>query len=68
MDRYGSGDSAQATLNLYWTARVTGGRLRPADDVTELAWFGADELPEPGEFAFHIPQVLSAWRLREENR
>ena len=28
MDRYGGGSTAEATLNLYWTARVTGRRGR----------------------------------------
>ncbi len=61
MDRYGDGEDAHATLNLYWTARVIGGELEAADDVTELAWFHADELPL-AETAFHIGDVLSAWR------
>ena len=60
MDRY---DSAH-TLNLYWTARVLSGEAEAVDDVVELAWFPRDELPPPGELAFHIADVLSAWRQR----
>jgi 8-oxo-dGTP diphosphatase len=68
MDRYGSGEDAAATLNLYWTARVKGGEPKAADDVTELSWFPPDGLPASAEFAFHIPDVLSAWRaVRGEN-
>jgi ADP-ribose pyrophosphatase YjhB (NUDIX family) len=32
-------------LNLVWRARVVGGEPSPADDVSELGWFAADELP-----------------------
>lgn len=52
------------TLNLYWTARVTGGEPEPADDVTELGWFSPDELPADVAFD-HIPAVLSAWREQD---
>lgn len=62
MDRYPSGGTVRATLNLYWTARVVGGEPQAADDVTELRWFSADELPPADELAFHISSVLSAWR------
>ena len=62
MDRYSEDDSGVATLNLYWFARVVGGRLRPADDVAELRWFAEDELP-PGGLAFRtVAAVLSAAR------
>ena len=63
MDRYGSDSTADATLNLYWTARVVGGQAAPADDVSELRWFNRDELPAPDELAFeNVPLVLAAWR------
>ena len=53
------------TLNLYWTARILAGEPQPADDVTELRWFGRDEVPAD-ELAFnHIPEVLSAWRQQD---
>jgi ADP-ribose pyrophosphatase YjhB (NUDIX family) len=69
MDRYGDGASAPATLNLYWTARVVGGEPVPADDVSELRWFGPDELPPADELAFeNTAKVLSAWRIRQQNR
>ncbi len=67
MDRYCGGDAAVATLNLYWTARVVGGLPAAADDVTELRWFGADELPLPEQTAFHIADVLSVWRRGHED-
>jgi 8-oxo-dGTP diphosphatase len=63
MDVYGEGPGAQATLNLFWTARAGGGEPVPADDVDELAWFPPDELPPRGQIAFNqIASVLEAWR------
>jgi len=66
MDRYGGDSTAEATLNMYWTARVVGGEPEAADDVSELGWFGAEELPPAEELAFeNVPLVLSAWRARQ---
>ncbi len=62
MDRYGDGAEAPATINLYWTARITAGEPQPDDDVLELRWFDPDDLPPADEIAFHVTQVLSAWR------
>ncbi len=63
IDHYGGDSTAEATLNLYWTARVVGGKPAPADDVSELGWFHADELPPPNELAFeNVPKVLRLWR------
>ena len=68
MDRYGGDATAEATLNLYWTARVVGGEPEAADDVSELGWFAPDELPSPDELAFeNVPKVLSAWRARQQH-
>jgi ADP-ribose pyrophosphatase YjhB (NUDIX family) len=65
MDRYPYGTQTGSTLNLYWTARVLGGSPEPADDVSEVAWFAPDELPREDEFAFHIADVLRAWRNQD---
>jgi hypothetical protein len=47
---------------------VVGGEPQAADDVSELRWFGADELPPPDQLAFeNVPLVLSAWRARQEH-
>jgi hypothetical protein len=63
MDKYGGDATAEATLNLYWIARIVGGDPAPADDVAELHWFGRDELPPPSELAFeNVRLVLAAWR------
>jgi ADP-ribose pyrophosphatase YjhB (NUDIX family) len=63
IDRYGGDSTAEATLNLYWTARIVSGEPAPADDVSELAWFPAGELPAKDELAFeNVPLVLAAWR------
>jgi ADP-ribose pyrophosphatase YjhB (NUDIX family) len=62
IDKYGGDGSAQATLNLYWTARIVDGKPEPADDVAEFRWFPADEVPLD-ELAFpHTRDVLSAVR------
>jgi ADP-ribose pyrophosphatase YjhB (NUDIX family) len=63
MDWYGDGPEANATLNIYWTARITRGEPVAADDVAELRWFAPDELPSPAEVAFpNTIDVLAAWR------
>jgi len=60
-DRYG--DGGVWTLNLYWTARILEGEPVAADDVAEVAWFAADELPPWGDFAFeNTVSVLQAWK------
>ena len=65
MDHYPHGSQTTSTLNLYWAARVVAGSPEPADDVSELAWFSPDELPGEGELAFHIADVLRAWRNQD---
>ena len=63
VDRYGDGEDAQSTLNLYWTCRVVSGEPKPDDDVAELRWFARDELPAREELAFrNNAAVLSRWR------
>jgi 8-oxo-dGTP diphosphatase len=63
IDRYGGDSTAEATLNLYWTAHVVGGEPAAADDVAELRWFDRTELPAADELAFeNVPLVLAAWR------
>jgi len=60
-DRYGEG--GVWTLNLYWTARIASGTPVPADDVAEVAWFAAADLPPWDEFAFeNTVAVLTAWK------
>ena len=67
IDRYGYESTAEATLNFYWTARVTGGEAAPADDVDDLRWFARDQLPGPDELAFeNVPLVLRAWQEHAE--
>ena len=63
VDRYGDGDDAQHTLNLYWTCRIVSGEPEAADDVAELRWFAPDRLPKREELAFrNNAEVLSRWR------
>lgn len=55
----------RTVLCLLWRARVVGGAERAADDVLELGWFAADELPDDiGPSAFS--EALSLWRARHE--
>jgi 8-oxo-dGTP diphosphatase len=63
-DRYG--DEGIYTLNLYWLARITGGALSlDEQELREVAWFRAEELPDPAEFAFaNTAQALCEWRAQ----
>jgi ADP-ribose pyrophosphatase YjhB (NUDIX family) len=49
------------TLNVYYLAEVVGGTERAADDLAELRWFAAAELPSALAFP-HCAQVLDAWQ------
>jgi ADP-ribose pyrophosphatase YjhB (NUDIX family) len=63
MDEYGTGEDSESTLCLYWTARVLSGEPQPADDVSELVWFAADDLPDDRELAFpSVAAALASWR------
>jgi ADP-ribose pyrophosphatase YjhB (NUDIX family) len=67
MDVYGDAPEAAATLNLYWTMRVVAGEPVADDDVAELRWFDADELPGSGELAFStVGEALAAWRASHD--
>ena len=57
LDRYGP----DRTLNLYYRARVLGGRERPADDAMALAWFAPGELPARLAYPRHARRVLADW-------
>jgi 8-oxo-dGTP diphosphatase len=63
-DRYGS--EGIFTLNLYWLARVVGGELSLDEEELEgVAWFRAEELPSPAEFAFaNTVEALREWRAQ----
>ena len=69
MDVYGETPDAVATLNIYWNVRVDEGEPVPADDVSELRWFGAAALPPADELAFTtLADALAAWRAEHEPR
>jgi ADP-ribose pyrophosphatase YjhB (NUDIX family) len=66
MDSYGDAEDAKPVLNLVWEARVASGEERPADDVSELRWFGLDELPRDDELAFRwLAPALREWARRQ---
>jgi ADP-ribose pyrophosphatase YjhB (NUDIX family) len=54
--------AAGADIILVFTARPSGGELRPGDDADAVGFFGPDELPE---LAFEATRrALEAWRNR----
>lgn len=61
-DRYG-GDRGEHTCNLFWRGETDEpDQARAASDVSELGWFGRDELPGDDELAFTcVPRALRAW-------
>jgi len=64
-DRYGPG--GDPTLNCVFTARLAdpSASLQADDDVAELRWFMADELPPRSEIAFaNTAEALRRWRER----
>lgn len=68
IDTYPYGPNAEKVLNLVWTARIVGGDAEPADDVAEIRFFAADELPGPDELAFeHVAEVLAVWKSRQQH-
>lgn len=67
MDWYRVESRDVSTLNLYWSARIAEGQPEPDDDVVELCFFAPDEIPWD-ELGFeHLPDVISAWRSRDEH-
>jgi ADP-ribose pyrophosphatase YjhB (NUDIX family) len=64
-DLYGDGPDAQSILSLNWTARVSRGTPAPADDISEIRWFFAGELPKPEEIGFaSVVEILALWCAR----
>lgn len=62
-DRYG--DEGIYTLNLYWTAQISGGELELDEELAEVRWFGPEELPEPSKFAFrNTLDALRDWKAQ----
>lgn len=65
IDLYGDGSEAQYVLSLNWTARIIGGEPAPADDISEIRWFAADELPGDDEIGFPcVASLVQRWRER----
>jgi len=53
-------DPRKNGIIILFRARVVGGRLRASDDVSEVAFFAPDALPEPIAFASHR-RMLREW-------
>ena len=63
------GYGERTVLCLTWLARAVGGDERAGDDLAELRWFGAGELPGPDELAFDsYVDILAVWRARRPGR
>ncbi len=66
MDRYGTSgpDAEKTTLNIYFHATpADDSPAVPADDeVTEIGWFGPEDLPLDLAFPGHLPAVLRSWK------
>ena len=59
------GDGAEkVTLNIYFhaTAEDPAEARTDPNEVAEIRWFSADELPDETAFPGHLPAVLHAWR------
>jgi 8-oxo-dGTP diphosphatase len=53
-------------LCLTWRVRPIGGVERPGDDLVELGWFDAQDLPASDELAFGtFVEILSLWREQQ---
>jgi ADP-ribose pyrophosphatase YjhB (NUDIX family) len=66
MDRYGEGEDAEATLNVYYHAvpaqpDVAASLNADAAEVAEIGWFAPDSLPRDQAFPEHQLAVLDAW-------
>jgi len=65
IDLYGDGPDAQFVLSLNWTARILSGTPAAADDISEIRWFTADELPGEEEIGFaSVADIVQRWRGR----
>lgn len=64
MDTYDEREPPETTLNLYFRATLArpGAEPRLSDEVTEVGWFGPEELPADPAFPRHASAVLAAWR------
>jgi 8-oxo-dGTP diphosphatase len=61
-DTYGDGPEAIYVLNLVWEAGIASGEPVAADDVSELAWFQKDALPDDVDLAFRwLARTLRDW-------
>lgn len=67
MDEYDYNGRRVATLNVYYRTRIGDGTPTPADDVAELRWFAASDVPLDDLAFRHIRDVLSALRSGHEH-
>jgi ADP-ribose pyrophosphatase YjhB (NUDIX family) len=57
----------KVTLNIYFNAVAPGDSAARGDpnEVAEIGWFDADELPQSLAFPGHLPAVLREWRASQ---
>lgn len=59
---YHDKNGADYTVNLYYRARVLGGREKAGDDADDLRWFAPREIPTRIAFPGHTRAVMRDWR------
>ena len=65
IDLYGDDAEAKFVLSLNWITRIVGGEPMAADDISEIRWFAADELPGEDEIGFpSVTKLVRRWRER----
>ncbi|MBI5733815.1 MAG: NUDIX hydrolase [Candidatus Kerfeldbacteria bacterium] len=62
MDEYGPG--GDPTLNICYLAKITAGEPKPADDVDELRWFTASDLPKNLAFK-NSREIIDLWLKKQ---
>ncbi len=62
MDEYGEG--GDSTLNICYLAKITAGELKPADDVDELHWSTASDIPKNLAFK-NARGIIDLWLKKQ---
>ena len=60
----------KVTLNIYFHAVALGDAETRSDpnEVAEIGWFAADDLPQSLAFPGHLPAVLREWRASQDRK
>lgn len=67
MDIYYNGNGPKSwVLNIYYTASITRGTIKPDDDISEARWFPINKLPKKLGFS-HIRKAVRDWKKLEKS-